>query len=111
MSAYRPPLRDIGFVLEHIVDLEALSKLNGYQHADPATVGALLEEAGRFFSEVVAPLNRVGDLEGSVLTEDGAVKTPTGFAQAYRKLVAAGWHAISLPAHWGGVGMHQAGGC
>ncbi|MXX00069.1 MAG: acyl-CoA dehydrogenase [Acidimicrobiia bacterium] len=110
MSAYRPPLRDIGFVLEHIVDLEALSKLNGYQHADPATVGALLEEAGRFFSEVVAPLNRVGDLEGSVLTEDGAVKTPTGFAQAYRKLVAAGWQAISLPADWGGGGMPQAVG-
>nr|MDE0502247.1 acyl-CoA dehydrogenase [bacterium] len=110
MSVYRPPLRDIGFVLEHIVDLETLAKLNGYQHADPATVGELLEEAGRFYSEVVAPLNPVGDLEGSVLTEDGTVKTPTGFAEAYRKLVEAGWQAISLPADWGGGGMPQAVG-
>ena len=110
MSVYRPPLRDIGFALEHIVDLEALSKLDGYQHADPATVGELLEEAGRFFSEVVAPLNPVGDLEGSVLTEEGTVKTPTGFAEAYRKLVESGWQAISLPADWGGGGMPQAVG-
>ncbi len=110
MSVYQPPLRDIGFVLENIVDLESLSKLNGYQHADPATVGELLEEAGRFFSEVVAPLNPVGDLEGSVLTEDGTVKTPTGFAEAYRKLVEAGWQAISLPGDWGGGGMPQAVG-
>ena len=110
MSVYQPPLRDIGFVLEHVVDLESLSKLNGYQHADPATVGELLEEAGRFFSEVVAPLNPVGDQEGSVLTEDGTVKTPTGFAEAYRKLVEAGWQGISLPADWGGGGMPQAVG-
>ena len=110
MSVYQPPLRDIGFVLEHIVDLESLSKLDGYQHADPATVGDLLEEAGRFFSEVVAPLNPVGDLEGSVLTEDGTVKTPTGFAEAYGKLVESGWQAISLPADWGGGGMPQAVG-
>lgn len=110
MSVYRPPLRDIDFVLEHIVDLESLSKLNGYQHADPATVGYLLEEAGRFFSEVVAPLNSVGDAEGSVLTDDGAVKTPTGFAEAYRQLVEAGWQGISLPAEWNGGGMPQAVG-
>ena len=78
MSVYQPPLRDIGFVLEHIVDLESLSKLDGYQHADPGTVSHLLEEAGRFFSEVVAPLNPVGDAEGSRLTAEGTVKTPTG---------------------------------
>ena len=105
MSVYRPPLRDIDFVLEHIVDLESLSKLNGFQHADPSTVSYLMEEAGRFFSEVVAPLNPVGDAEGSVLTPEGAVKTPNGFAQAYRQLVDAGWQGISLPAEWGGGGM------
>ena len=107
MSVYQPPLRDIGFVLEHIVDLESLSKLNGFQHADPGTVSDLLEEAGRFFSEVVAPLNPVGDTEGSVLTAEGTVKTPTGFAEAYRLLVEAGWQGISLPADWGGGGMPQ----
>ena len=107
MSVYQPPLRDIEFVLQHIVDLESLSKLNGFQHADPGTVTDLLEEAGRFFSEVVAPLNPVGDAEGSVLTAEGTVKTPTGFAEAYRLLVEAGWQGISLPADWGGGGMPQ----
>ena len=110
MSVYRPPLRDIDFVLEHIVDLESLSKLNGFQHADPATVNYLMEEAGRFFSEVVAPLNPIGDQEGSVLTPEGTVKTPTGFAEAYRQLVEAGWQGISLPAEWGGGGMPLAVG-
>ena len=110
MSVYRPPLRDIDFVLEHIADLESLSKLNGYQHADPATVNYLLDEAGRFFSEVVAPLNPVGDAEKAVLTEEGTVRTPTGFTQAYRQMVEAGWQGISLPAEWGGGGMPQAVG-
>ena len=110
MSVYRPPLRDIDFVLEHIVDLESLSKLNGFQHADPATVSYLMEEAGRFFSEVVAPLNPIGDAEGSVLTSEGTVKTPTGFPEAYRRLVEAGWQGISLPAEWGGGGMPLAVG-
>ena len=110
MSVYRPPLRDIDFVLEHIADLESLSKLNGYQHADPATVYYLLAEAGRFCSEVVAPLNRVGDTEGAMLTQDGTVKTPTGFDEAYRQLVEAGWQGTSLPAQWGGGGMPQAVG-
>ncbi len=105
MSVFRPPLRDIDFALEHIADLESLSKLNGYQHADPTTVKYLLEEAGRFFSEVVAPLNPVGDTEGATLAKDGTVKTPTGFAEAYRQLVDAGWQGISLPAQWGGGGM------
>ena len=110
MSIYQPPLRDIDFVLEHIVDLESLSKLNGFQHADPATVNYLLEEAGRFCAEVVAPLNPVGDIEGSVLTKDGTVKTPTGFAEAYQRLVEAGWQGIALPADWGGGGMPHAVG-
>jgi alkylation response protein AidB-like acyl-CoA dehydrogenase len=110
MSVYRPPLRDIDFVLEHIVDLESLSKLNGFQHADPATVSYLMGEAGRFFSEVVAPLNPIGDAQGSVLTEDGTVTTPDGFKQAYHQLVEAGWQGISLPAEWGGGGMPLAVG-
>ena len=107
MSVYQPPLRDIDFVLEHIADLESLSKLNGFQHADPATVNYLLEEAGRFLAEVVAPLNPVGDAEGSVLTSEGTVRTPTGFKEAYQRLVEAGWQGISLPDRWGGGGMPQ----
>jgi hypothetical protein len=73
MSDYRPPLRDIEFVLEHIVDIQAVSDLDGFEHVDPDTVRGLLEEAGRFMSEVVAPTNRVGDVAGAVRNDDGTV--------------------------------------
>ena len=102
---YAPRLDDINFTLNQVVGLESISKLNGYQHADPATVATLLEEAGRFFSEVIAPLNRVGDTQGSVLTEDGTVKTPDGFKDAYMKFVESGWAAAHMPEEWGGGGL------
>ena len=104
MAEYQPPLDDINFTLNHIAGLEEVSKLNGFQHADPTTVAGLLEEAARFFSEVIAPLNRIGDTQGSVLTEDG-VKTPDGFKEAYLKYVEAGWHGAHLPEEWGGGGL------
>jgi acyl-CoA dehydrogenase len=105
MAEYSPRLEEINFLLNEVADLEAISKLNGYQHADPETVRSLLEEAGRFFSEVIAPLNRVGDTQGSVLTADGTVKTPDGFKEAYDKFVEAGWAAVHMPEEWGGGGM------
>jgi alkylation response protein AidB-like acyl-CoA dehydrogenase len=105
MSEYVPPLEEHRFVLNHVAGLEEVSKLNGYQHADPATVATVLEEAGRFFSEVMEPLNRVGDQVESTLDEEGNVHTPPGFADAYRKMVEAGWPAAHLPAEWGGGGL------
>ena len=104
MSEYSPRLDEINFALNEIAGLENISKLNGYQHADPETVSALLEEAGRFFNEVISPLNRVGDLEGSNLTDDGVV-TPEGFREAYRLYVEAGWAAAHMPEEWGGGGL------
>jgi alkylation response protein AidB-like acyl-CoA dehydrogenase len=105
MSAYVPPLEEHNFVLNHVADLERISKLNGYQHADPATVSTILEEAGRFFAEVMAPLNRPGDEEGSTLDDEGQVHTPAGFAEAYAKFVESGWPGAHLPAEWGGGGL------
>ena len=75
MSGYQPRIDDMMFILTHVAGLEEVAKLNGYQDVDPDTVRAILEEAGRFFAEVMAPLNRTGDEEGSVLTEAGAVRT------------------------------------
>jgi alkylation response protein AidB-like acyl-CoA dehydrogenase len=105
MSRFVPPLEEYNFVLNHVAGLEEISKLNGYQHADPATVATILEEAGRFFSEVMDPLNRTGDEEGSTLDETGQVRTPEGFGDAYRKLVESGWPGAHLPADWGGGGL------
>ena len=102
---YKPPLEDIDFTLSHVLDLTALSKLNGFQHADPETVRGVLEEAGRFFSEVIAPLNASGDREGSRLQADGSVKTPDGFRAAYAKFVEAGWGGVHVDERWGGGGL------
>lgn len=105
MSGFKPRLDDINFTLNHVADLEQLAKLNGYQHADPATVSTILDEAARFVSEVMAPLNRVGDEQGSVLSESGDVTTPEGFKDAYKKYVESGWASSHMPADWGGGGL------
>jgi len=105
MSGYQPRLDDIMFTLTHVAGLEEVSKLEGLQHADPETVGTILEEAGRFFSEVMAPLNEVGDQQGSVLAGDGTVKTPDGFKEAYSKYISSGWAGAHLPEKWGGGGF------
>ena len=105
MSGFTPRLEDISFTLNHVTDLEEISKLNDYQHADPETVSAILDEAARFFTEVMEPLNRSGDQEGSVLSEDGTVVTPDGFKAAYDKFVESGWAAAHMPADWGGGGL------
>jgi 3-(methylthio)propanoyl-CoA dehydrogenase len=105
MSDFVTPLKDMRFALNHVANLEEISKLNGYQHADPETVESLLEEAARFFEEVIAPLNRPGDEEGSNLDPEGQVRTPDGFKDAYDKYVEAGWAAAQAPAEWGGGGL------
>jgi alkylation response protein AidB-like acyl-CoA dehydrogenase len=109
VSEYKPPLTDIDFVLNNVADLAAVSKLNGFQHADPDTVQGVLAEAGRFFAEVISPTNRIGDQQGSRLV-DGSVVTPDGFREAYAKYVEAGWAGVHLPEQWGGGGFPYAVG-
>ncbi|MBV9095536.1 MAG: acyl-CoA dehydrogenase [Streptosporangiaceae bacterium] len=105
MTDYVPPLRDIRFVLDQLVDIGGLAKLEAYHHADPETAFGLIEESGRFMAEVVGPLNRVGDVAGSTLDGDGKVTTPRGFTEAYRRYVAAGWAAVPFPPEFGGGGF------
>jgi len=105
MAEYVPPLHDIRFVLEQLVDLRALSKLEAYAHADPGTVLGVIEESGRFMAEVVGPLNRLGDTAGSTLDGDGNVTTPLGFRETYRQYVDAGWGAVPFPQEFGGGGF------
>lgn len=105
MSDYRPPLRDLRFVLENIVDLAALSALPGFEHVEAEDVYDALTEAGRFLSEVVAPTNRTGDTEGLALRDDGSVTVPEPMVSAYRQLVEAGWPAIKGDSEYGGHGF------
>ncbi|HET6836360.1 MAG TPA: acyl-CoA dehydrogenase [Acidimicrobiales bacterium] len=104
-SDYIPPLSDMRFVLEKVVDLAGLAALPGYEHADPETVFGVLEEAGRLFSQEFAPLNRVGDAQHSRRHDDGTVTTPEGFTRAYRHYVEGGWAAVPFPADYGGGGF------
>ena len=105
VSDYSAPLVDMRFVLHHVVDIAGLSELPGCEHADPATVAGVLEEAARFFSEQFAPLNRVGDVQHSRRNPDGTVTTPAGFDKAYRRYVEAGWAAVPFPPEFGGGGF------
>ena len=100
MAEYAAPLRDIRFVLEHLVDLAALAKLPEFDHADPDTTFGLLEEYGRFMAEQIAPLDRVGDTVG--LKHDpatGAVTTPPGFERGLHSATStpAGGRGRSTP--------------
>jgi 3-(methylthio)propanoyl-CoA dehydrogenase len=105
VTDYVPPLRDIRFVLEQLVDLPGLCKLGAFEQVDPDTVFGVIEESGRFTAGVVAPLNRVGDTAGCALDSAGNVTTPPGFADAYEQYVAAGWGAVPFAPEFGGGGF------
>ena len=105
MSEFRVDLDEIAFNLRHVADLDGLAMLDGFEHAEPDMVDQLLAEAARFAEEVIAPLNRVGDTEGSRRLDDGSVVTPTGFRDAYRSYVDAGWGAVSMDPDYGGGGF------
>ena len=106
MADYRPPLTDIRFVLSELVDLDELCEFEHFAHVDRGTVLDVAEEFGRWAADVVAPLNRVGDLEGSVhdpATDE--VTTPDGFVDAYAQYQEAGWGAVPFEADYGGGGF------
>jgi alkylation response protein AidB-like acyl-CoA dehydrogenase len=105
MAEYVPPLGDIRFVLEQLVDLDGLSKLQAFAHADPGTVLGVIEEGGQFMAEVVGPINRVCDTAGSTLDGEGNVTTPPGFKEAYQQYVQAGWGSVPFPVEFGGGGF------
>src|SRR6185295_5084118 len=104
MSAYIAPLKDMKFVLNELAGLGEVAKLPGYHDATPDTVDAILEEAGKFASEVLDPLNYSGDQEGSKWS-GGEVRTPKGFKDAYKQFCSGGWNALPFEAEWGGQGL------
>ena len=105
MSDFRVDIDEISFNLRHVADLDGLAKLEEFEHVEPDVVDQILAEAARFAEEVIAPLNRVGDTEGSRRLDDGSVATPTGFREAYDAYVHAGWGALSIDAEYGGGGF------
>jgi alkylation response protein AidB-like acyl-CoA dehydrogenase len=104
MTSYVAPLKDMKFVLKALAGLEQVAGLPGYGEATPDTVDAILDEAAKFASGVLDPLNRVGDAEGAKW-KDGSVRMPPGFQEAYRQYVQSGWAALPSGPEWGGQGL------
>lgn len=101
---YRAPVADFRFLFDHVVGFGQVSETDRFAEASADMVDAILGEAGRLCEEVMAPLQRAGDLHPAKL-ENGVVRTTPGFAQAYRAIAEGGWVGISAPAEYGGMGL------
>ena len=104
MSNYAAPLKDMSFVLKHVVGLADIGKLPGCEEVTEDLVEAILSEAAKFSGEVLGPLNWSGDQEGAKIA-NGAVTTPKGFKDAYWKYVEGGWPGLEGPVEFGGQGL------
>jgi alkylation response protein AidB-like acyl-CoA dehydrogenase len=104
MIPYSPPLADMRFALDELAGLPAIAQFPGCEQASADLVDAIIEEASKLARDVLAPLNDVGDRERARL-ENGVVRTPTGFKEAYRKYAEGGWNALPFEAEHGGQGL------
>jgi alkylation response protein AidB-like acyl-CoA dehydrogenase len=104
MPAYQAPLRDMRFVLFELHGAQSLTSLSAYQEASPDLFQSVLEAAAAFTTEKLLPLNRSGDEEGSRF-ENGTVRTPAGFKEAYDEFAKAGWISLAADPAYGGQGL------
>ncbi|BBF91348.1 acyl-CoA dehydrogenase family protein [Blastochloris tepida] len=102
--SYHAPVADIAFTLRHVAGLDRLAEEGAFPDLTPDLVGQILEEAGKFAGERIAPLNQIGDRCGAQLV-DGAVRMPPGWREVYRAWCDAGWNAVSAPVDCGGQGL------
>ncbi|ENX10777.1 acyl-CoA dehydrogenase C-terminal domain-containing protein [Acinetobacter variabilis] len=105
MPAYKAPLRDIRFLMNEVLDYPAhYQELSNGEYADADTVDMILEGAADFCENVLSPLNQTGDAEGCHF-ENGEVRTPKGFKEAYDQFVQGGWQGLSYPEEFGGQNL------
>ena len=105
--AYQAPVEQIGFILNRVVSFPELSATARFAEATAETMAAVLAEAGRLATEVIAPVNRAGDLSPARL-ENGKLRAPPGYAEAFRALAEGGWIGLAADPEHGGMGLPQA---
>jgi len=106
MQVYQAPLRDMKFVLHELHQDDGFGGLEALREFTPDLTDAILEEAARVAQEILLPLNRTGDIEGCHL-ENGVVRTPAGFKEAYAQFRDGGWCALASAPEWGGQGLPE----
>ena len=104
MTIYNAPTRDLSFVLHEALKIQDLPEIGGYEELSQDFTSAIIEEAAKLSRDVLAPLNQVGDREGCVL-ENGVVRTPKGFKEAFNLLREGGWPSMDCDPEYGGQGM------
>ena len=105
MSQYHAPLADIHFVLNELAGLAQVGSLPGNEEATPDVAVAILDEAAKFATNVLDPLNASGDREGAQRRDDGRVEMPAGFKEAYRQFCENGWNGLGKSTEYGGQGL------
>src|SRR5579875_75246 len=106
MQTYTAPLRDMRFVLHELIGYETLNRYPKFADATPDLVDSVLEEAGKLCTEVLLPTNMPGDAEGCHL-ENGIVRTPKGYKEAYDTFREGGWPSLAFDPEWGGQGLPE----
>lgn len=104
MAPYNAPLEDMQFVLNRVVNLEEITNLPGLDGIDTNLTNQILEEAGKFSSNILAPLNHSGDKKGAQI-ENGVVRPVEGFSDAYKQWAEAGWNSSPFSSEYGGQGL------
>lgn len=105
MTSYEAPLGDMRFLLEEMGLLETVNRLAGLEEATPDLVAAIFEEAGKLAQEQLAPINHEADRAGGSRFENGVVRTPKGWSEAYSAFVEGGWNAVPFEPEHGGQGL------
>src|SRR5258708_28949168 len=106
MPSYKAPVDEYRFIMNEVLDAGELSRLPGFEDATPDLIASILDEAAKFCENILQPLNQSGDAEGCTY-ENGVVRTPAGFKEAYDKFVEAGWAGLTASPKYGGQGVSQ----
>ena len=104
MSDYQAPLKDMLFVINELAGLDEINKLPGFEDATPDLVESILTEAAQLAAEVIAPINAIGDAQGTRVDDD-QVRIPPEFTAAYRQFTEGGWAGIAQSTEYGGQGL------